>query len=175
MLDVIRNRRTHRKFKAKIPYVELLEVLEVAKYTPNHNKRYPYRFEILNENDINKIVKLAQDNDISLPPYFQNLLKEPSKFPTFVLVIMPKNSNFKKFQEDILANGALIQNIHLELESRGYSMCWKTYFINENFPSLYGIGNGELVTGFLEMGVPDDTPLEINYDDINIDIAGIYD
>ena len=77
---------------------------------------------------------------------------EEKEFPTLVVVVLPRNPEAKKYREDLLAHGSLIQNIQLAAWEEGIGVVWKTNFLRPSVQKTFGINEDEEVTGFLLLG-----------------------
>ncbi len=167
---MIKKRRTHRKFSERLTDEQLLDLLDIARYTPNHQFRYPFRFIVINsDTEFYVMMDKIRLGNYKIPPYLLEI-EANGKIPSFVAVIVNKDCNEKRYLEDVLANGALIQNIHLQATKLGYSLVWRSLFVNNDFPKEYGISENELVTGFLNIGIPDEEPKPIDYESIKLNI-----
>ncbi|MGL5383725.1 MAG: nitroreductase family protein [Culicoidibacterales bacterium] len=148
-LTTIHQRETIRRFKNGISQEQLEQLLIAGTWAPNHGKREPWRFIVLNTPAAyDKLLAVYAQSGKTIPPLER--WRETRKFPTMVVVVLPKNPEEKEYKEDVLAHGALIQNIQLAAWEQGIGVVWKTRFFP--FNEAFGIQADEEVTGFLLLG-----------------------
>ncbi|WP_082795360.1 nitroreductase [Alkalihalobacillus trypoxylicola] len=155
--DIIRERRSIRDFKPDpIDKDVIVSLLNDAVYAPNHGKREPWRF-ILFEGEGKKTFAEAVIDTYSpeqrekkatdMAAYYQNI-------PYHLIVVMPEDPRQKKWEEDICATSALIQNFQLLAWEKEIGVCWKTnlYSLEPSFREKVGVEPGEKIVGVLHIG-----------------------
>lgn len=149
--QTIRQRETIRHFRSGITNEQLTPLLEAGIWAPNHGKREPWRFIVFNNTAAyNELIHAYQESGATIP-YFEKMLAA-ERFPTMVVVVMPRDPEPKKYREDLLAHGSLIQNIQLAAWEEGIGVVWKTNFMRPSVATHFGIQENEEVTGFLLLG-----------------------
>src|SRR3954452_8795619 len=111
--EAIRTRRTHKVFGADpIDRETLLELLELARWAPNHHLTNPWRFRVLGPRTTDRLVELA------------DAFKEASgsklrRAPTLVVVTALVDSDPAQAREDLLATGVAAYIVLLAAHDRG--------------------------------------------------------
>lgn len=154
-------RRTVRIYKNAISDNQLFTLLDKASYAPNHGMREPWRFIIFNNaQEWQNLKEVAQTKINKQKIYYEEFIKN-NRFPTMVVVITPKNENFKIEREDLLAGAALIQNLQLLSWEKEIGVCWHTEFLDKDaLHEPFGITKEEQVVGFVLLGEMEQIPLK---------------
>lgn len=120
VLDVILKRRTTREFESKpIPKYILASILEAGRWAPSGLNNQPWRFVILDDEQI--LFKLAY-----MTKYSSILLQAP----TAMAIFLDKEASYSR-EKDILAIGACIQNMLLQIQALGLGACWLGEILNK--------------------------------------------
>ncbi|KGA96256.1 nitroreductase [Alkalihalobacillus alcalophilus ATCC 27647 = CGMCC 1.3604] len=154
---LIRERRSIRDFKTDpIPLQDMVELLNDAVYAPNHGKREPWRFIAFEGKGKKKFADAVIDTynaeqkenkAAAMEKYYQDI-------PLHLLVVMPEDPRQKKWEEDICAVSAMIQNFQLLAWEKGIGVCWKTnaYNLDPIFREAVGVQPGEKIVATLHIG-----------------------
>jgi nitroreductase len=113
----IRTRRTHKAFKPKpIPMEALEELLDLARWAPNHNLTNPWRFRVLGPR------ALARLKDAAGPESAAKL----DRAPTLVVCSCVLGGDPVQDEEDLLATGCAAYIVLLAAHARGLAGYWRT-------------------------------------------------
>lgn len=163
--EIIKGRRSIKKFKHDaIEIDELIEILEVAKWAPNHKMTEPWRF-LLYANEgkdsfINAYLKTQMGSDGTVPAKAEKKAAYFKQIPLHLIVVMPEDPRQKTWDEDYGAVSAMIQNIQLAAWARGIGMIWRTndWIYNPVFREALGVEPGEKIVATLMIGYADFIP-----------------
>jgi nitroreductase len=113
----IRTRRTHKAFKPNpIPTEALEELLDLARWAPNHNLTNPWRFRVLGP------LALARLKDAAGPESAAKL----HRAPTLVVCSCVLDGDPVQDEEDLLATGCAAYIVLLAAHARGLAGYWRT-------------------------------------------------
>jgi nitroreductase len=157
----IRTRRTHKVYGAEpVDRQTLTELLELARWAPNHHLTSPWRFRVLGPN------ALARLKDAVGPEGARKL----DRAPTLVAVSYVRTPEDPVAdQEDLLATGCATYAVLLGAHARGLAAYWRTPAIIREAAgrAALDIPDTEQCIGLLHLGpvrqeqrVPERAPLE---------------
>jgi nitroreductase len=159
------NRRTIKSFKKESISPEvIIELLNVAKWAPNHKLTEPWRFQLYVGEGKEKFVQAyirsqpKVDGDIS-----ERVKKKAHYFrdiPVHLVVIMPEDPCQRRWDEDYGAVSTLIQNFQLAAWEREIGMIWRTndWIYDPTFREEIGVTPGEKVVATMMIGYPEHVP-----------------
>ncbi|MDR4229417.1 nitroreductase [Bacillus mojavensis] len=165
--DIIRSRRSIRKFKQDpVPPAVILDMLETAKYAPNHRVTEPWRFiYVSSETGKAGLIKtFASFSKKSKPDMteekLQNFKKTLSRVPGFLLVVFQEDENERARDDDFAATSSLIQNLQLLAWEKGIGMVWKSGKIlyDKDVHQAFGLQDNERFAAIIQTGYPDEMP-----------------
>lgn len=149
ILEIIRARRSIRKFRAETVSSELIErVLEAGRWAPSGLNNQPWRFAIItSRTTIAEISKLTH--------YTKIVMASQALIPVF---LDTKKSYHR--EKDIQAIGACLQNMLLEAHSLGLGAVWLGEIIKSNvrIRGLLGLPDGLELMAVLALGYPEESP-----------------
>lgn len=164
---LITERRSIALFEDKpVQLEELKEMLEVAKWVPNHKMTEPWRFTIISGETKKELAKLAgefmsrgkaqEEKKRAYDKAFQTF----DHVPIFLMVTMEEHHDLKVRQEDYASTSILIHNLSLLAWERGLGLIWKTGPLTETeaFRELIQIRKGEKFIGMIQLGYPKIVP-----------------
>ncbi|WP_301108763.1 nitroreductase [Sporosarcina sp.] len=157
-------RRSIKKFKSDpVAIDEVIELLNVAKWAPNHKLTEPWRFQLYANEGKEKFVDAflaSQMRDSNLPDKAKKKAEYFREIPLHLVVYMPEPSRQKQWDEDFAAVSSFIQNFQLAAWERGIGMIWRTNdWINDPvFKGAVGIKSDEKIIGTLMIGYPKHVP-----------------
>lgn len=169
---VVQQRRTIRSFISKdIETKTILNLLNIAKYAPNHKLREPWSFLLIRDNAREELYQHALASNLRQNMY-QNLSEEKLEAkkehfkqlfvtcPVHLIVCMEQSEKTKVWEDDFAATCALIQNFQLLAWELGIGMVWKTnaYIYDPLFYKDMGIDQNKKIVGVLHIGYPDFIP-----------------
>lgn len=170
-LDLIRSRRTIVDFEPRpLPREELLGVLDLARWAPNHKLTEPWRFTILGPATREAMAdvwpnyaesKLDAGATDERRQQVRTAAREKwlSK-PAIVAVRQVVDSDPFRAEEDYAAVCCAIQNVQLAAWARGIGCQWSTNGATRD-PEVQrhvGVREDERVVGFLFLGYPATIP-----------------
>ena len=164
--EAILQRRSIKKFNGqKIEKEVVLEILNDAKWAPNHGNRQPWRVVVAADENLPKVHELLRDLAI---PKWQELSEEAlaTQMQKFTLpgaiafVLVKEDMRQKERLEDYAAASCYIQNAQLLAWEQGIGTCWKTpgFLDHPKFREALKAGADERVISMLQFGHFDGTP-----------------
>ncbi len=143
---------------------DLATLLRLATRVPDHGKLAPWRFVILRGAGKQRFVAgleaiaAKRDDGVKLTAKLGKL-KAP---PLTVAVISHTQAGDIPEWEQRLSSGALCMTLVIAAQAMGYGANWITdwYAYDPEALKLLGVGEGEVVAGFVHLGTSSDTPLE---------------
>jgi nitroreductase len=161
--DLIRTRRTHKAFGPDpVPDETLLELIELARWAPNHHLTDPWRFRVLGPVAREALKRVAEE---AKPGSGSKL----DRAPTLIAVSVKQTGDEAQDHEDVLAGAVAAYIVLLGAHARGLAGYWRTVPVMESAAgrAALGLGVDELPIGLLHLGdarqeqrVPDRAPVE---------------
>ena len=151
--DAIRSRRTHKQYGAKPLDVALLrELLDLARYAPNHHLTEPWRFRALGPETRARIEAAAGPKEAM----------KLRRAPTLVLATASLSGDPRTDEEDLHATAAAVYAVLLGATERGLASYWRTpaCFSEPGVREVLGLGDDERVVALIHLGPPVSAPPE---------------
>jgi len=145
--DAIRSRRTHKSFAPEpVPRAELEELLDLARFAPNHHLTQPWRFRVLGPE------ALARLKEAAGPAEAPKL----DRAPTLVVASARLSGAQQADEEDVCATAAAIYAVLLGAHARGLASYWRTPAVlrTREGREAVGVPDGERVLGLIHLGRP---------------------
>ena len=115
--QAIRTRRTHKAFAPDPVDRETLdELLELARWAPNHHLTNPWRFRVLGPDSLAKLKEVAGPEAAS----------KLDRAPTLVIATTTRMGDPVQDEEDLLATGVAAYIVLLTAHARGLVGYWRT-------------------------------------------------
>ena len=149
--ETIRTRRTYKRFDPEpVDDAVVLELLDLARWAPNHRLTNPWRFRVLGPGALGRLVDAA---DAAKPGSGAKLLRAP----TLVAVTVRQSGDAAQDRDDLLAAGVAAYIVLLSAHARGLAGYWRTVALREQPAGrdALGIGADEVAVGLLHLGWPD--------------------
>jgi nitroreductase len=149
--DLIRSRRTHKAFGSDPVSRETLdELLELARWAPNHHRTNPWRFRVLGPET------LARLKDAAGPTEAPKL----DRAPTLVLASAVLSGDLQQDEEDLCATACAIYAVLLAAHARGLAGYWRTPRVlrTKAGRDAVGLPDGERFLGLIHLGRPRSSP-----------------
>jgi nitroreductase len=143
----IRTRRTHKAFKPKpIPRDVLEELLDLARWAPNHNLTNPWRFRVLGTG------ALARLKDAAGPESAAKL----DRAPTLVVCSCVLGGDQVQDEEDLHATACAAYIVLLAAHARGLAGYWRTPEVlrTEEGRAAVGLPKDERFVSLIHLGEP---------------------
>jgi nitroreductase len=151
--DAIRSRRTHKQFGAEpVDEAALRELLDLARFAPNHHLTQPWRFRALGPETRARIEAAAGEKEAM----------KLRRAPTLVLATATLSGDPLTDQEDLHATAAAVYAVLLGATERGLASYWRTpvCFSEPPVREVLGLGANERVVALIHLGPPVSTPPE---------------
>jgi nitroreductase len=149
--DAIRTRRTHKQFgDAPVPRAVVEELLELARWAPNHQLTQPWRFRVVGPETLARLKQLGGPKEAP----------KLDRAPTLVVVSAVLGGDPLQDEEDVLATGAALYAVMLAAHGRGLASYWRTPGLlrTDAGREAAGIGEDERVVGVVYLGYPCSEP-----------------
>jgi nitroreductase len=141
----IRTRRTHKRYGSEpLDDTALRELLELARFAPNHHLTQPWRFRVLGPETRSRIEDLAGEKEaIKL-----------RRAPTLVLATAALSGDPHTDEEDLHAVACAVYAVLLGATARGLASYWRTPRALEDaaIRELLGLSGDEQVVALIHLG-----------------------
>jgi len=145
--EAIRTRRTHKAYGPDpIPRDELDDLLELARWAPNHDLTNPWRFRVVGPESLRRLKEAAGPE--SAPKL--------DRAPTLVVASAKQNGDPVQDEEDFAATSAAIYIVLLAAHARGLAGYWRTPAVlrTPEGRAAVGIPDDERVLALIHLGQP---------------------
>jgi len=149
--DAIRSRRTHKQYGAgPLDEAELRDLIDLARYAPNHHLTQPWRFRVLGPETRGQIEAAAGPKEAM----------KLRRAPTLVLATATLSGDPLTDEEDLHATAAAVYAVLLGATERGLASYWRTpaCFAEAPVRELLGLSAGERVVALIHLGPPVSEP-----------------
>jgi nitroreductase len=143
----IRERRTHKAFgREPVPRDQLDELLELARWAPNHHLTNPWRFRVLGPQALLRLKAAAGPEAAA----------KLDRAPTLVVATMLRSSDPVQDEEDLCATACATYAVLLGAHARGLAGYWRTPGVLRTPEGLaaLGIGPDERFVALIHLGRP---------------------
>jgi nitroreductase len=143
--EAIRSRRTHKAYGSEpVDRATLDELLDLARWAPNHHLTNPWRFRVLGPG------ALARLKDAAGPEAAGKL----DRAPTLVAVSVVQTGDPVADEEDLCAAACAAYIVLLAAHGRGLAGYWRTPAVLRSAEgrTALGIGDEEHAIGLLHLG-----------------------
>jgi nitroreductase len=145
--QAIRSRRTHKAFAPEpVPRETLEELLELARWAPNHHLTNPWRFRVLGPQALERL-KLAAGPEGAA---------KLDRAPTLIAASSMRSGDPVQEEEDLLAAGSAVYAVLLGAHARGLAGYWRTPGVLRSTAGAeaVGIGPDERFVALIHLGWP---------------------
>ena len=143
--DLIRSRRTHKSFGPEpIPPQVIDELLELARWAPNHRRTGPWRFRVLGPETFTRLQDAAGPGEAP----------KLERARTLVLASCVLTGDLEQDEEDICATACAIYTVLLGAHARGLASYWRTPRVlrTKAGRDAVGLPDGERFLGLIHLG-----------------------
>jgi nitroreductase len=143
--DAIRTRRTHKQYgREPVDEATLRELLDLARYAPNHHLTQPWRFRVLGPETRRRIEELAGEKEAA----------KLRRAPTLVLATAALSGDPSTDEEDLHATAAAVYAVLLGATARGLASYWRTpgCFREPQVREALGLAGDERVVALIHLG-----------------------
>ncbi|MDX6666573.1 MAG: hypothetical protein QOG68_2779 [Solirubrobacteraceae bacterium] len=158
--EAIRTRRTHKAYGPQpVDPATLSELLELARWAPNHHLTNPWRFRVLGPGALARL-KAAAGAEAAA---------KLDRAPTLVAVSVLQGDDPVAAEEDLIATACAAYIVLLGAHARGLASYWRTPEVLRTpaGAAALGVGDDERLIGLLHLGpgrqeqrVPERAPAE---------------
>jgi len=141
----IRRRRTHKQYGPEpVPEDVLRELLDLARFAPNHHLTQPWRFRVLGPQTRARLDEVVSEKDAA----------KLRRAPTLVLATAVLSGDPQTDEEDLHAVAAAVYAVLLGATARGLASYWRTpgCFAEPAVRELLGLAEGERVVALIHLG-----------------------
>jgi nitroreductase len=145
--QAIRTRRTHKAYgPTSVDRGTLEELLDLARWAPNHNLTNPWRFRVLGPR------ALARLKEVAGPEGAAKL----DRAPTLIVASATRSGDPVQDEEDLCATAVAMYIVLLAAHARGLAGYWRTPAVlrTPEGRTALGIGDDERVLGLIHLGPP---------------------
>jgi nitroreductase len=143
--SAIRARRTHKQYRPDpVPEEVVRELVELARWAPNHKLTNPWRFRLLGPQTRARIDDLVGEAEVL----------KLRRAPTLLLVTAATSDDPLLAAEDVQATAAAVQTLLLAATARGLASYWRTpaCFREPAVRAAVGLGDDEAVVALVHLG-----------------------
>jgi nitroreductase len=143
--QAIRERRTHKAFRSDPVERETLdELLELARWAPNHNLTNPWRFRVVGPEALDRLKQAAGPE--SAPKL--------DRAPTLVVASVVQSGDEIQDAEDVNATAVAVYIVLLAAHARGLVGYWRTPEVlrTDAGREAVGVGEDERIVGLVYLG-----------------------
>jgi nitroreductase len=143
--EAIRGRRTHKVYAAEpVPPAVLEELLELARWAPNHHLTEPWRFRVLGPESLTALKQAAGPEAAA----------KLDRAPTLVTASVKVRGDEVEREEDLLATGCAVYAVLLGAHARGLVGYWRTPGVlrTPEGAAAVGMGEDEHFVGLIHLG-----------------------
>jgi nitroreductase len=160
--DAIRSRRTVKVFEPEpIDRATVEELLELARWAPNHNLTNPWRFRVLGPASLERLKQAAAQLATAEAPAGADLEKvgeaaaaKLDRAPTLVVCSVVQSEDPVQDEEDRYAAACAAYVVLLAAHARGLAAYWRTPAVLRSGPGRIAVGlpDDEHFIGLLHLG-----------------------
>jgi nitroreductase len=143
--EAIRSRRTHKQFGPEpLDEAALRDLLDLARFAPNHHLTQPWRFRALGPQTRARIDEAAGDKEAM----------KLRRAPTLVLATAALSGDPLGDEEDLHATAAAVYAVLLGATARGLASYWRTpaCFSEPAVRRVLGLDENERVVALIHLG-----------------------
>ena len=143
----IRTRRTHKAYGPEpVDRATLEELLELARWAPNHNLTNPWRFRVLGREALERLKAAAGPDAAS----------KLDRAPTLVVASVKQSGDPVQDEEDLHAAAVATYIVLVAAHGRGLAGYWRTPAVLRSHEgrAAVGVDPGERVLGLIHLGTP---------------------
>jgi len=145
--EAIRSRRTHKAYGPEpVPRDALDDLLELARWAPNHELTNPWRFRVVGPESLQRLKEAAGPE--SAPKL--------DRAPTLVVASTTQSGDPVQDEEDLAATSVAIYIVLLAAHARGLAGYWRTPAVlrTPEGKSAVGVPDDERVLALIHLGRP---------------------
>lgn len=143
----IRTRRTHKAFGPEpLPREQIEELLELARWAPNHHLTAPWRFRVVGPRALGRLKQVAGPEGAA----------KLDRAPTLIVVSCSPAEDPVQSEEDLHATAVASYIVLLAAHARGLAGYWRTPGLLRTVEGRAAVGlpQAERFVGLLHLGRP---------------------
>lgn len=143
----IRTRRTHKAFAPEpLPREEIDELLELARWAPNHHLTAPWRFRVVGPAALERLKQAAGPEGAA----------KLARAPTLIVASSVLSGDPVQDEEDLHATAVASYIVLLAAHGRGHAGYWRTPALlrTDEGRAAVGLPDEERFVGLLHLGHP---------------------
>ena len=147
----IRTRRTHKAYTPEpVERATVLELLDLARFAPNHHLTEPWRFRVIGPETFGRRVAAGQPNEAA----------KLGRAPTLVVASAKLTGDAYQNREDVLATACAVYIVLLAAHSHGLASYWRTPALFETPAgrAAVGLADDEEFVALIHLGRPATSP-----------------
>jgi nitroreductase len=147
----IRTRRTHKAYEREpVDRRTVEELLELARWAPNHHLTEPWRFRVIGPETFENLVAAGAPNEAS----------KLGRAPTLVVASAVLTGDEYQNREDLLATACAVYAVLLGAHAKDLASYWRTpaLFETEAAREILGFEANEEFVALIHLGKPATTP-----------------
>lgn len=174
LFNIIKNRRTVRKFKpTPIPKEHIMKILDAARFAPSAHNEQAWKFLVIQDREkLNQLKKEAliwylekykrkkkpaQKELDSIKELVKGLLENVLSAPVYVAVLVDTHSKYPK--EHIFCGTLAAENLFIAARALGYGTgFYTTFFPGDKMKKFFNIPDQYKLICFTPIGVPEKWP-----------------
>jgi nitroreductase len=145
--EAIRTRRTHKAYRPEpVDRGQLEELLDLARWAPNHNLTNPWRFRVIGPGSLERLKEAAGPESAA----------KLDRAPTLVVCSCALSGDPVQDEEDLNATACAAYIVLLAAHGRGLAGYWRTPEVLRTPAgrAAVGIPDGERFVGLIHLGQP---------------------
>jgi nitroreductase len=145
--EAIRTRRTHKAYRpVPVERATLEELLDLARWAPNHNLTNPWRFRVIGPESLERLKEAAGPESAS----------KLDRAPTLVVCSSSLSGDPIQDEEDLHATACAAYIVLLAAHGRGLATYWRTPEVlrTPEGRAAVGMAEDEQFVGLLHLGPP---------------------
>jgi nitroreductase len=145
--EAIRTRRTHKAYTGEpVPREVLTELLDLARWAPNHNLTNPWRFRVIGPQALERLKAAAGPESAG----------KLDRAPTLVVSSCVLGGDPVQDEEDLHAAACATYIVLLAAHGRGLAGYWRTPAVlrTPEGRAAVGLGDDERFVGLIHLGPP---------------------
>ena len=150
--EAVRTRRTHKVFGPEpVPRPVVEELLELARWAPNHFVTEPWRFRVLGPESFERLVAAGAPNE----------REKLGRAPTLVVASAKLTGDEHADHEDLLATACAVYIVLLAARARGLASYWRTPKLlrSPEGRAAVGLPDDERFVALIHLGDPVNQPV----------------
>jgi nitroreductase len=149
--SAVRSRRTHKAYEPEpVDRETITELLELARWAPNHHLTEPWRFRVIGPETFDRLVAAGQPNEAS----------KLGRAPTLIVASAKLTGDDHQNHEDVLATACATYIVLLAAHARGLASYWRTpkLFETDAGRDAVGLADDEQFVALIHLGTPATAP-----------------